>query len=264
MDIQKRLIALLAPGAERETVADVRIGLGYCAVKLGNDRAGVASTPGTGARCCTHLPAAGTLAGRPAAELLAMLGDETSALARAVGLATANALLAPREHPGASRTDVLTLLDVRRDDHVLMFGDFAPLMPRLRETGCRVDVIELDPRRGGTVRLGREQETAAACTLAIVTGTTLINATLEGVLARLRRPRAAVLLGPSSPMCLEAFEGTAITHVAGARVRDADAVLRVVSEGGGTMKMKPFLDFETVGSEPRVGPTAELAQGWNR
>jgi uncharacterized protein (DUF4213/DUF364 family) len=197
---------------------------------------------------------AGTLAGRPATELLAMLGDRTSSLARAIGLATANALLASRTRPDASRTDVLTLLDIGPDDHVVMFGDFAPLMPRLRETRCRVDVIELDPRRGGTVSLGREKETAVGCTIAIVTGTTLINDTLDDVLAKLGRPRAAVLLGPSSPTCLEAFQGTAISHVAGARVRDVDAVLRVVSEGGGTMKMKPFLDFETVTSRPPSAP----------
>jgi hypothetical protein len=246
MRVQKRLIELLMPSAEGERIADVRIGLGYSVVKLGGGRAGVASTPGTGARCCTHLQAAGTLAGRPATELLAMLGDENSPLARAVGLATANALLASRTHPTTSRTDVLTLLDIKPDDHVVMFGDFAPLMPRLRESKCRVDVIELDPQRGGTVPLGREEVTVADCTIAIVTGTTLINATLDRVLAKLTRPRAAVLLGPSSPMCIEAFQGTAISHVAGARVRDADAVLSVVSEGGGTMKMKPFLDFETV------------------
>jgi uncharacterized protein (DUF4213/DUF364 family) len=251
MNVQKRLIELLTPSAEHDAIADVRIGLGYCAVKLGGGHAGVASTPSTGARCCTHLPTAGTLAGRPATELLAMLGDGTSPLARAVGLATANALIASRTRPDTSRTDVLTLLDIGPHDHIAMFGDFAPLMPRLRESRCRLDVIELDPRRGGTVPLGREKETAAGCTVAIVTGTTLINGTLEGVLAKLGRPRAAVLLGPSSPMCLEAFQGTAITHVAGARVRDADAVLRVVSEGGGTMKMKPFLEFETVASGTR-------------
>jgi uncharacterized protein (DUF4213/DUF364 family) len=119
-------------------------------------------------------------------------------------------------------------------------------MSRLRESRCRVDVIELDPQRGGTVPLGRQEGTLVSCTVAIVTGTTLINATFDEVLSRLRRPRAAVLLGPSSPLCPEAFRGTAISHVAGARVGDVDAVLRVVSEGGGTMKMRPFLDFETV------------------
>ncbi len=246
MSVQQRLVELLTPSAERESIADVRIGLGYCAVKVSSGHAGVASTPGTGPRCCTHLQAAGTLVGRPATELVAMLGDGTSPLARAVGLAAANALLASRRYPATSRKEVLSILDITPDDHVVMFGDFAPLMPRLRESGCRVDVIELDPRRGGTVPLGKQEESLVSCTVAIITGTTLINATFDEVLSRMRRPRAAVLLGPSSPMCPEAFRGTAMSHLAGARVRDVDAVLRVVSEGGGTMKMRPFLDFETV------------------
>ncbi len=38
--------------------------------------------------------------------------------------------------------------------------------------------------------------------------------------------------------------GKKITPVAGSRVRDVDAVLRVVSEGDGTMLMKKHVDFE--------------------
>jgi hypothetical protein len=39
---------------------------------------------------------------------------------------------------------------------------------------------------------------------------------------------------------------TKITHIAGSRLQDAETVLRVVSEGGGTMLMKMYLAFETV------------------
>jgi hypothetical protein len=51
---------------------------------------------------------------------------------------------------------------------------------------------------------------------------------------------------PSSPLCSDAFAWTKITHVAGSGVREADAVLRIVSEGGGTMLMKNYLYFETL------------------
>jgi MoaA/NifB/PqqE/SkfB family radical SAM enzyme len=55
-----------------------------------------------------------------------------------------------------------------------------------------VDVIELDPRIGGTVPLGSEEESSPRCTIVIVTGTTLINGTFGGVVSRLKRmPRRA-------------------------------------------------------------------------
>jgi len=251
MTVQQRLVELLGAQAGRESIADVRIGLGYCAVRLGSGHAGVAATPPSEAPGCSHLGAAGTLVGRNSAELLAMLTDAASPLARAVGLATANALLASPASSQASRDDVLSLLALAPTDHVVMFGLFAPFLPRLREIGCRVDVVELDPRRASTVRSGSEAEVSARCTVAIITGTTLINGTFDEVAAGLRRTRAAVLLGPSTPMCPEAFRDAPITHLSGSRVRNVEGVLRVVSEGGGTMKMRPFLDFETVRTDRR-------------
>jgi uncharacterized protein (DUF4213/DUF364 family) len=54
-----------------------------------------------------------------------------------------------------------------------------------------------------------------------------------------------VLLGPSTPLCPAVFRDTPVTHLAGARVRVPEAVLRIVSEGGGTMLLKRHMDFET-------------------
>ena len=75
LHMQKRLMDHLIPLAGCAVVADVRIGLGYTAVKLESGHAGVAWTPRSDAPCCTHFQGAGTLAGRPATELLAFLAE---------------------------------------------------------------------------------------------------------------------------------------------------------------------------------------------
>jgi uncharacterized protein (DUF4213/DUF364 family) len=247
LTVQKRLIELLLPRSEGFSVADVRIGLGYTAVKLDSGHAGVAWTPKEAAASCTHLGAAGGLAGRRAEDILSMLADENSSLARAVGLAAANALLAISPEPDAGREEIVSSLHITSGDHVAMVGYFAPVLGKLKKTGCRLDIVELNPHRGkGTLSPGQGKEALAACTAAIITGTTLINGTFDEVTASLGNPRAAVLLGPSSPLIGRLFEGTKITHSAGSRVTDPEAVLRVVSEGGGTKLMKPYLSFETV------------------
>jgi uncharacterized protein (DUF4213/DUF364 family) len=246
LTVQKRLIDFLLPHAERATISDVRIGLGYTAVTIDSDHGGVAWTPDSSAPCCTHLQDAGTLVGRPSSELLSMLGDEKSALARAVGLAAANALLAALPHPPTSRDEVISTLHITPDDRVAMVGYFGPVIAQLRKTGCRLDVMELNSQHGDTLPPEKAGDALAGCTVAVITGTSLINGTFDEVIAGLGEPRAAVLLGPSSPLCGDIFQGKKITHVAGSRVRDTDAVLRVVSEGGGTMLMKRYLDFETV------------------
>lgn len=246
LNIQKRLVEILEPQAEGAVVSDVRIGLGYTVVRLQSGHAGVAWTAKSDAACCTHVKEAGSLTGRPAQELLKMLGNENGALARTVGLATANAILAGLPSPPTSRDEVISTLEITSEDRVVMVGYFAPIVAQIRKIGCRFDVVELNSHHGDTLTPEQGREAMAQCTVAIVTGTSLINGTCDDVLAGLGRPRAVVLLGPSSPLCPAAFTGTPVTHVAGSRVRNAEAVLRVVSEGGGTMLMKPNLDFETV------------------
>jgi len=246
LTMQNRLLEHLKPQAGGAVVSDVRIGLGYTAVRLESGHAGVAWTPKSDAPCCTHFQGAGTLAGRPAEELLAFLVDEKSGLARAVGLATANALLAALPHAPASKDEVISTLNITPEDKVAMVGYFGPVVAQLRKTGCNLDIIELTPHHGETVSPEQGNEALATCSVAILTGTSLINGTCDELLSKLGNPRAAVLLGPSSPLCSDAFAGTKITHIAGSRVREADDVLRVVSEGGGTMLMKKYLDFETV------------------
>lgn len=247
MTVQKRLIEKLLTQAECSTISDVRIGLGYSAVKLDTGHAGVAWTPRSSASGCTHLKAAGTLAGSPAREILLMLADERAPLGRALGLATANALLASLPQQPTIQEEVIASLTITSADRVAMVGHFAPVIGKLKKTGCRLDIIEMNPPLGtNTLTPAQGQEALAACTVAIITGTTLINATFDVVAAALGNPRAAVLLGPSSPLCADAFGGTKITHVAGSRVTDVDGVLRIVSEGGGTMLMKPHLEFQTV------------------
>jgi uncharacterized protein (DUF4213/DUF364 family) len=127
-----------------------------------------------------------------------------------------------------------------------MVGSFGPLMPALRKTGCRLDVLELRNDRPGTISPTEGCEPLAACSVAIITGTSIVTGTLDGLLAGLRNPRAIIILGPSSIMCPQVFAETPVTHIAGVWVRNASAVEKIVSEGGGTMILKQHMDFETV------------------
>jgi len=250
LTVQQRLVDLLSEQAAGKNVAEVRIGLGYTAVRLDTGEAGVAWTPHVTSSSCTQLQAAGTLGGSKAGKILALLVDE-SPLARAVGLATANALLASRPTEVVSREGIVASLQLDEKDHVVMVGFFAPLLGDLKKTGCRLDIIELNPAHGQGTLTSEEGETALAdCSVAIVTGTSLINGTFSRINSALGKPRAAVLLGPSAPLMPEAFSATKITHVAGSRVTEPEALLKIVSEGGGTRLMKPYLDFQTLSWMP--------------
>lgn len=257
LTIQRRLVEFLLPRAENRTVTDVRIGLKYTAVKLDSGHAGVAWTPHSPPSGCAQVLTPGQLAGSSARERLRTLAAGDGPFDRAVGLATANALLAGLAPQPAIDQEVIASLGLTADDHVAMVGFFGPVIPRIRQSGCRLEVIEINPHIDeGTLSPEEGARPLAACTVAIISGTTLITATFDEVTAALGHPRAAVLLGPTTPLCPEVFHDTKITHVAGSRVLDADAVLRIVSEGGGTKLLKPHVEFRTLRTS--TGPSGSV------
>ena len=149
--IQQRIIGYLKPVSEGIVAADVRIELGYTRVRLDNGNMGIAWRAQSPSGSCTYEPKAGMLGGMKAGELLDMLSVLHKPLSRSIGLATANALAAGLPRQETSRIDVLDLIQVQPSDHVVMVGFFGPLVPVLRQTGCRLDILELKTGKSGTL-----------------------------------------------------------------------------------------------------------------
>jgi uncharacterized protein len=237
--IAGRLHRFLVEQSRRCAVEDVRIGGSYVAVVLTGGRIGLAARlkEAVGAEIePSH--ASERISGRPADTLLDRLVYGTGAVERALGLATANALIHPPAP--AEEEDTISLMRLRAGERVAMVGLFRPIVPRIESTGVRLSVIERDtPEK-------ERRESLRACDVAIVTATTLLNGTLEGILSELGRPRHVALIGPSTPLCEEIFRGSPVTHLGGSAIVDAAGLLRVVSEGGGTPDMRPCLRFVNI------------------
>ena len=121
-----------------------------------------------------------------------------------------------------------------------MVGLFRPIVARIEATGVILSVIERDtPEK-------ERRDILGACDVAIVTATTLLNGTLEGILGELGRPRHVALIGPSTPLCEEIFRGSPVTHLGGSAIVDGAAVLQVIARGGGTPDMRPCLRFVNI------------------
>lgn len=248
--IPQKIVAYLKPISENIVVADVRIGLGYTSVRLDNGNLGLAWTARIRSGSCTHEHKAGTIAGRPAGELLEMLAVTKNTLSRSIALATANALAAGLPRPQTTSVEVLELVNIQASDHVAMVGFFGPLVPRLRQIGCHLDILELNREKPGTLSPEEGRTPLAACSVAIITATSIVTGTIDELLAGLGDPRAVIILGPSSFMRPEVFSDTPVTHVAGVRIRNASAIEKIVSEGGGTKILKRHMDFEILCLKP--------------
>jgi len=259
--IVERITHLLEPEARPTRIADVRIGLGYTAVLTESGSAGLAYTPREElGRGCSVLSGSQPLAGRDAAELLAYLRS-TDALERAVGLATANALIGTREPGTLFEGDVLEALALRSGDRVGMVGYFGPLIPRIESEVASLTVFERG--RGWTAGVQpaeRAVDLLPSCTVALITSTTLITESLDALLEAAAGCRVVALLGPSTPLAARVFAGTPVTWLSGIVITHPQEVLRVVSEGGGTREFSPYVQKVNL-CLPRGDGEASVARG---
>jgi len=239
--IIERIERLLEAEARSTRIADVRIGLGYTAVLTESGSTGLAYTPREElGRGCSVLSGSRPLVGRDAVELLAYLRS-AGALERAVGLATANALIGTHEIKNTFEGDVLDVLALKSGDRVGMVGYFGPLVPRVESQVASLTIFERSPGwTAGVQPAERAVDLLPSCTGALITSTTLITESLDALLHAAAGCRVVALLGPSTPLLPEAFDGTPVTWLSGTMVTHPMEVLRVVSEGGGTREFSPF------------------------
>lgn len=241
--VAERLVELLGGEGKGTKVQDIRIGVRYTAVKLEDGRTGLAYTLLEQTEVgCTTITEAGSLRGRQALSLLEMLIKPGLSVYKSLGLATVNALLSASDISSAGE-NTIDLIKLTPEDRVAMVGFFGPLIPRIKRITDRFTVIEKDTKRDGAVSAKEGKPALKGCSVALITATSILNNTLEDVLNSLSYPRWTTILGPSTPLAPEVFSETAVNHLAGARIKDSEKVLQIVSEGGGRMLLRPYLEL---------------------
>ncbi len=218
-----------------ESVADVRIGLGYTAVKLSSGKCGVACMlrHRLDSGICSLLPQAGTLVGCQGSELIP-LACSSNVVQASLGLATINALAEQcGEH--SNQKDLVDLLQLTHKDQVGMIGFIGPLVKEIRQQAKSVFVFdEAKPEMSGLTEVEKIPAILPQCNVILLSATSLLNNTYGSLMAMSSQAREVCLLGPSTPLFPDFFRTRGITLLAGRQIIDADRVLQIVSEAGGT------------------------------
>src|SRR5207302_3256321 len=231
-------------------------GLFFTGIKLGAgpngiQTAGSCATPReaiAGDVCCPvsaqAVPFPGRLRGRPAAELMQdALSDD--GLRRAIGIATLNALAAVcwrrRPHPGVdllAGADAFEATDLNPDERVVIVGAFGPLLKRLKRHRQPFLVLEQNPTllRPEEMPFYRPAEMAREVVpeadVLLITGATLLNDTLEDLLAWARPETRVTVVGPTAGMLPAPFLARGVDVLGSVRITDPDGFLDLIAEGG--------------------------------
>jgi uncharacterized protein (DUF4213/DUF364 family) len=252
-----RLHAALKHKAEQTAVTQLVLGLGYTAVVLEDGGAGLAYTWTDDSTSCSHVHGWGDAEGGPASALLDLL-LAGGGLQRTVGLAAANAL----NHAAAIRLpdddgpagSLIAQFGITLGTRVAMVGFFPPVAQALRGLGAELDVVDEGKGIGEKGAFGERLDAWAE--VLVMTSTALLGGTADALLAAAGPTMRVALLGPSTPLTPEVFEGTRVEVLGGMVPRDVDDVLRTVRHGGGTRRFSRYCRkvYCVTGSSPGGPP----------
>lgn len=246
----ERVTDILGDELDRIAVERAVIGLFFTGVKLDAGTAGTCATPRDAVPadiCCpvsAHAAGYRPLAGRPAAELMrdALLPN---VLRRAVGIATLNALAElcwqRRPVPGMNLLpgiDAFEATEFRADNRVVLVGAFVPFLKELKRRKQPYLVLERNPAalKSEEMPFYRAAELAPeimpSADVLLVTGSTLLNDTLETLLALARPDAQVTVVGPTVGMLPDAFVARGADVLGSVRITRPDMFLDLLAEGG--------------------------------
>ena len=226
-----RIIEALLKGLQIDApVCQVLVGAFWTAVVLDTDppRCGLSST----LRPPTHpggppVPRAGRLLERSGRELAGLLRS-SSTLEASIGMAAFNALLEVDEARCTEVNAADVIVERGADRRVAIVGHF-PFVERVRRAAAECWVVELHPRPGD-LPAERATEVLPQADVVAITGTSLVNHTIDDLIGLCRPDAFVILLGGSAPLTPVLF-GCGVDAVAGTRVVDVSAAVQTVGQG---------------------------------
>ena len=250
-EVAEQLQVALGDKIDTLTIERAVFGLFFTGVKLNTGHGGLCFAPIKNipeAVCCPSsaraMPNSGQLKGEKATAILdkMFLGNP---LRKALGIATLNALSAVcwDNSPAGNYTvqrgvDPLDGAMIPDDAYVVVMGALIPYLKMLKLRGKEFTILELDPatlkpdEMNFYVPAEKAPEIIPRADWLIITGTTLINDTLDEILSLIKPGAHVIVVGPTASMLPEAFFRRGVKALGGIIVTKADELLDIISEAG--------------------------------
>lgn len=222
-------------------VKDIRAGLGYTCVLLDDGACGLAYTFRNDLGCCCGtIKESGSMIGMDAVEVMSWANSD-NLLKAAMGIATINAVIND-SNANWDTGNVLNEMRLGASDTFGMIGEFKPILNRTKDQTKETFVFTQNvTKRKGFYASEEIPEYLPKCDVVFITATSLINHTIDDILLHCKNAHEVCVVGPSTPMCAKLFEQYPVTLLAGSVVANPELLLQIISQGGGTMSMKPAI-----------------------
>jgi len=218
-------------------IEEVRRGLHWNAVV--SKYCGLSSSLSQDAFCCNpeeeDLPAPKNSFTEMSAVELAKFSLSADITRASLGIAAINSLINVDLEKEADLDGLQLIHDLGKGKNISIIGHF-PFLERVREVAKNLWIIEKHPRPGD-IPEEAGKDYLPKSDIVVISGTTLINHTLEGILSLCHPRSVRMMLGPSTPMTPILFD-YGIDILSGSRVTDKQTALKYISEGANFIRLK--------------------------
>ncbi len=242
------------PELDRLIVEKACIGLGYTGVKLDSGHAGLCHTLSheMSPYCCQVSDRAGKIAGSLAIDI-AHMAKSWEVSESVLGFAALNALSQVFFETEAASYDLkpsnlIDELQVKPRDVVVMVGCLGPFIQPLKERAQALFIIERSSvlREEGMFPDTAAEELLPKADVVVATGSTLANGTIDRIVELSKNAKEFALVGPSANVIPDPLFNRRVTVIGGVKVLDAERMIQIIAEGGGTRQLKPVTEFITI------------------
>ncbi len=241
-----RVLETAAPYLEGRTVKDLVVGLALIGVELDNGNVGVSYTlkehlpPG-----CSAFAFAQDIIGEDAKKAadLAKHGEDDAQ--RGVGMAVLTAASRALDLKDAETFKSTFGIEVLSTDTVGMIGFIPSAVKMFSEKTDNIIIFdeavsEYGKEVGDVYPMEDQTELLPKCDIVVLTGTTMINRTIDDLLKTCSNAKGIVMIGSSTPMFPEAFKDTNVKILAGSwwDGSQKERMFKTISTAGGISHLR--------------------------
>lgn len=231
---------------ENLKISDVRIGLFISAVLLSDGSYGVASSDVGGQHHCIKKNrdfgdfSPLKIKGQEVIKLFE--SDKKSNLADTLKIAVLNAissrLLSASNYKILENTDPIDIIDLKPLKTITIVGGFQTYIQKISETNNKLYVLELnenalnEDQKKFYIPANEYAKILPISDVVIITGLTLVNNTIDGLLSAVSPKAQVIVTGPSSSLIPDILFENGVNIIGATRITKPDRLFQIVSEGG--------------------------------
>jgi uncharacterized protein (DUF4213/DUF364 family) len=231
---------------EKLEISDVRVGVHLTAVKLSDDSSGVASTlPDIQVHCIKEHRDFGDftpskIKGQKVIDLLETA--KNSGVIDTLKIAALNAIsskiISNSDYRKLENTDPIEFVPLDSQKTITIVGGFHSYIRKISPTNNKLYVLELngdalsEEHRQFYVPAADFKEILPISDIIIITGLTLVNNTIDGLLSAIPSKALVIVTGPSSSIIPDILFENKVNIIGATRITNPDLLFTIVGEAG--------------------------------